>query len=97
MMNNHIRKLSLSIRGRHCHFSLSSIFDKFKHLFLELFIELKVFPECWNAEVTKKKARGKFFLPDVTMYRQFLYILSPNLLVNTLMKAKDLLTYCFIS
>lgn len=37
-----------------------------------------MFPECWNAEVTKKKARGKFFLADGTMYRQFLYILSPT-------------------
>ena len=51
--------------------------------------------EC---EGNEEKSKGKvFFLHDGTLYRQFLYILSPNLLVNTLTKAKDLLTYCFIS
>ena len=46
--------------------------------------------ECGDDE---EKSKGKVG----TLYRQFLYILSPNLLVNTLTKAKDLLTYCFIS
>ena len=61
MMNNHLRKLSLSIRGRHCHFSLFSIFDKFKHLFLELFIEFESVSWMLECGSNEEKSKGKVF------------------------------------
>lgn len=62
MMNNHNGKLWLiSIRARHCHFSLSSIFDKFIHLFLEVFIEFESVSWMLECGGNEEKIKGKVF------------------------------------